>query len=360
MKILAIESSCDDTAAALLEVNGDTFTILSEKTASQIDIHKIYGGVVPEVAARAHAEKMLPVIEEVLGDTKPDFIAVTSSPGLLTALLVGVEAAKNLSYLWGIPLISINHIEGHICSALIPEKDQNEYKLNFEFPAMCLIVSGGHTELILMRDYGDYERLGKTADDAAGECFDKTAKILGLEYPGGPKISKFATTGNRRAINFPRPMIKEDNLNFSFAGLKTSALYWLRDNELAAMNVVPNVFPAGVFAQAPNAVTIEDFCASFEQAILDVLIVKTLKACKKYQAKTVILGGGVSANKALREQLKYEIQNFDSTLQFRSPDTKYAMDNAAMIAVAAISKIKKQDFTTWQNLSADPNWHIGE
>ncbi len=362
MQILGIESSCDDTAASLIEVQGNTFKILAEKTASQIDIHKLYGGVVPEVAARAHAEKILPLLEEILaGQPKSDVIAVTSGPGLLTALLVGVESAKNLSYLQGIPLVRVNHIEGHIHSVLIPQKDQPEYHIDLTFPALCLIVSGGHTEIILMKDYGDYERIGKTADDAAGECFDKTAKILGFEYPGGPKISKFAETGNPTAINFPRPMIKEDNYNFSFAGLKTSALYWLRDNSLAAMNIIPASFPAGVFGQSTSSeVTINDFCASFEQAIVDVLVTKTIKACKQYKPKTVILAGGVSANKRLRNTLTEQVQNFDSNIQVRLPDIKYGMDNATMIALASIHHIQKQDFTPWQSLVADPNWHIGE
>lgn len=363
MKILAIESSCDDTAASLIEVQNNTFKILAEKTASQIDIHKIYGGVVPEVAARAHAEKILPLVEEILaGQPKPDAIAVTSGPGLLTALLVGVEAAKNLSYLLDIPLVRVNHLEGHIHSALIPQKDLPEYSLDLEFPALCLIVSGGHTEIILMKDYGDYERIGKTADDAAGECFDKTAKILGFEYPGGPKISKFAENGNPTAINFPRPMMKENNYNFSFAGLKTSALYYLRDHELSAMEVNPlSSLPAGVFGQAPSSeVTINDFCASFEQAIVDVLVHKTVRACAEFHPKTVILAGGVSANKRLRNTLTSEVQKFDPTIQVRLPDIKYGMDNATMIALASIHHIQKQDFTPWQNLAADPNWHIGE
>lgn len=360
-KILAIESSCDDTAASLIEVHDNTFKILAEKTASQIDIHKIYGGVIPEVAARAHAEKIIPLIEEVLANEKPDYIAVTSGPGLLTALLVGVETARSMSYLLDVPLIRVNHLEGHICSVLLDQKEKNEYTMNLEFPAICLIVSGGHTELLFMKNYGEYERIGKTADDAAGECFDKTAKILGLEYPGGPKISKFAKTGNPNAINFPRPMIKENNLNFSFSGLKTAALYWLRDHNLSAMQINPMTMPAGIFGQSQSDdVTIEDFCASFEQAITDVLIAKTLRACKEYKPKTVILGGGVSANPALRSRLHDELQKLNTDISLRVPDISYGMDNASMIAVAAIHHIQKQDFTPWQNLAADPNWHIGE
>jgi len=343
MYILGIESSCDDTAASLIEVTDNTFKILAEKTASQIDIHKIYGGVVPEVAARAHAEKILPLIQEILeGQPKPDAIAVTSGPGLLTALLVGVEAAKNLSYLLDIPLVRVNHIEGHIHSVLLPEKDKPEYPIDLEFPALCLIVSGGHTELIVMRNYGEYKRIGKTVDDAAGECYDKTAKLLGLEYPGGPKISKLAATGSHEAIAFPRPMIKEENFDFSFAGLKTAALYWLRDNKF------------------DEKITQEDFCASFEQAVTDVLTTKTLRAVKKYSPKTVIFAGGVSADKYIRETLIQKIQKFDPQIRVRLPAPKYGMDNATMIALASIHHIQKQDFTPWQSLAPDPNWHIGE
>jgi N6-L-threonylcarbamoyladenine synthase len=191
-------------------------------------------------------------------------------PGLITGLLVGVKAAKSLSYLWNVPLIGINHIEGHIHSVEIPNE---QFSIsNIEYPALALIASGGHTELISIKKFGDYKKIGATVDDAAGECFDKAAKILGLEYPGGPKISKHAEVGDTEAIKFPRPMLDKNNFDFSFAGLKTSALYWLRDNKLES---------------------IDDFCASFEQAIIDVLVGKTLKAAQKYNPKTIILGGGV-------------------------------------------------------------------
>jgi len=344
MKILGIESSCDDTSVSLIEASSEGFVVLAEKTASQIDIHKKYGGVIPEVAARAHAEFILPLIEEVMegqdtsanAQCKPDAIAVTAGPGLMTALLVGVEAARTLSYLWNIPLVRVNHIEGHMLSMLINKR------IDFEFPALSLIVSGGHTELMLIKNFGEYEKIGKTMDDASGECFDKVAKLLGLEYPGGPKISKLALEGNPRAIQFPRPMIHENTFNFSFAGLKTAALYWLRDNQLS------------------EEVNLNDFCASLEQAIIDVLVTKTLRAAKKYSPKTILLGGGVSANKKLRETLEKEIKLQSPETQFLVPELKYAMDNATMIAVAGYFKAKEKDFTSWKDLKADPQWELGE
>jgi len=357
MKILAIESSCDDTSVALVEVVSHNFKILAEKTASQIEIHKKYGGVVPEIAGRMHAEKIVPLVEEVLGKTpanspypllvrgghqKPDVICVTSGPGLITGLMVGVEAAKTLAYLWDIPLVSVNHIEGHIHSVEIPsnpplvkgEKEKNKIK----YPALALIASGGHTELIYIKEQGKYKKIGVTLDDAAGECFDKAAKILGLPYPGGPKISKLAETGNTKAINFPRPMMDRDNFNFSFAGLKTSALYWLRDNKLE------------------KKITINDFCASFEQAIIDVLVGKALKAAQKYKPKTVILGGGVSANKKLRDNLTEQLSTLN--LELRTPNLQYCMDNAVMIAIAGYYKAKNKKFIPWNKLVANPNWEI--
>ncbi|MFZ2190561.1 MAG: tRNA (adenosine(37)-N6)-threonylcarbamoyltransferase complex transferase subunit TsaD [Candidatus Magasanikiibacteriota bacterium] len=370
MRILSIESSCDDTSVALVKADQSGFEILAELTASQIEIHKKYGGVVPEIAGRMHAEKILPLVEEVLGEQKPDVICVTSGPGLITGLLVGVEAAKTLSYLWDIPLIGVNHIEGHIHSPFIPNETRQSRveEESFEeknlqntkdkckaltivserslvvpprdeptYPALALIASGGHTELILIKKQGSYKKIGATLDDAAGECFDKVAKLLNFEYPGGPKISKFAETGNTKAIEFPRPMLDKKNFDFSFAGLKTSALYWLRDNKLN------------------KKITLNDFCASFEQAIIDVLVGKTLKAVLKYKPKTVILGGGVAANKKLRETLQNEISPYSLLLV---PSIKYAMDNAAMIAVAGYYKAKDKKFTKWNKIKADPNWEI--
>ncbi len=349
MLILGIESSCDDTSVALLDSSKKGHFVLFEKTASQIEIHKKYGGVVPEIAGRMHAEKIVPLIEAALAPTpssspsgrgsyiKPDAIAVTAGPGLITGLLVGVEAARTLSYALKIPLIRTNHIEGHLYSVELQEK-----KSPIVFPALCLVVSGGHTEIILMNNHGKYKLLGKTKDDAAGECFDKAAKLLGLPYPGGPQISKLGETGNTEAIKFPRPMIDDNNYSFSFSGLKTSALYWLRDNKL------------------DDKITINDFCASFEQAIVDVLIAKTIKAATKYKPKTIILAGGVSANKKLRQTLDEAVSAKLAGTNFMIPQLKYSMDNGAMIAVAGYYHASKKDFTSWKKIKADPNWELAE
>ena len=321
---------------ALLDSSDKGHFVLFEKTASQIEIHKKYGGVVPEIAGRMHAEKIVPLIDAALeGRPKPDAIAVTAGPGLITGLLVGVEAARTLSYSLDIPLIRTNHIEGHIYSVELQEKPSP-----IQFPALCLIVSGGHTELILMTDHGKYKFLGATKDDAAGECFDKTAKLIGLPYPGGPQISKLAETGNTQAIKFPRPMINDENYLFSFAGLKTSALYWLRDNKL------------------DSKISTNDFCASFEQAIIDVLVAKTLHAAAQYKPKTIILAGGVSANKKLRQTLDEAVKNKLPDTQFMIPQMKYAMDNGAMIATAGYYHAKKKDFAGWKKIQADPNWEL--
>ncbi len=395
MVILGIESSCDDTSIALVEAvetppqpspleslgtgstRGGSFRVLAEKTASQIDIHKKYGGVVPEVAARMHAEAIVPVIEEVISSYikqsasslasaiaetpplpsptrggiyqtfKPDAIAVTSGPGLITSLIVGVEAAKTLSYLWDVPLVGVNHIEGHIHSVEIPNP-KSQIPNPIEFPTLCLVVSGGHTELILMKDHGVYKRIGATRDDAAGECFDKVAKLLGLEYPGGPKISKLATKGNSSAIQFPRPMLREDNLDFSFAGLKTAALYWLRDHPVKESGIWNLEF----------GITLNDFCASFEQAVVDVLVTKTLRAAELYRPKSIILAGGVAANKKLRESLQQAIKQKIPDSRFQIPDSQYCMDNAAMIAVAGYYHALKKEYTNWKKIEVDPNWNL--
>ncbi len=380
MLILGIESSCDDTSIALLDCSDKGYFVVSEKTASQIDVHKKYGGVVPEIAGRMHAEKIVPLIEAVLEhQPKPDAIAVTSGPGLITGLLVGVEAARVLSYAWDIPLIATNHIEGHIYSTQIQNHNNTDHSLlptpQINFPALALIVSGGHTELILMRDHGDYKILGSTKDDAAGECFDKVAKLIGLTYPGGPQISKLALEGKTDAINFPRPMINSGDYNFSFSGLKTSALYWLRDNGVVIptesqderrnpLNSEAKGSLAGVYTlqgardDKNRQITINDFCASFEQAIIDVLVAKTIKAAEEYKPKTIILGGGVSANKKLRETLAKEITKRFPEINFQIPELKYAMDNGAMIATAGYHHALKKEFTSWKKITADPNWKI--
>lgn len=357
MLILGIESSCDDTSVCLLEAGDTGHTILSLKTASQIDIHKQYGGVVPEVAGRLHAEAIAPLIEEVLnGQPKPEVVAVTSGPGLITSLLVGVEAARTLSYAWDIPLVSMNHLDGHIHSVELAAMGKKSENL-IQFPAIALIVSGGHTELVLLKDHGDYQLLGATKDDAAGECFDKVAKLLDLPYPGGPQISKLAATGRTSAIPFPRPMIDEKNYDFSFSGLKTSALYWLRDHSLSALNVLPNQ-PAGIFGITQSEPTINDFAASVEQAIVDVLVAKTLKAAKQFKPQQILLVGGVAANKKLRLSLGTQLAGLYAAPQLLIPNLPFCMDNGAMIAAAAYYQAKQKKFTPWDKLDANSNWKI--
>jgi N6-L-threonylcarbamoyladenine synthase len=361
MLILGIESSCDDTSVALVDCSPQGHFIISEKTASQIEVHKKYGGVVPEIAGRMHAEKIVPLIEEVLkNQLKPEIIAVTAGPGLVTGLIVGVEAARTLSYVWEIPVVAVNHIDGHIHSVEITKsKSQNE-NVTVNFPALCLVVSGGHTELILMKDHDDYTIVGRTKDDAAGECFDKVAKLLGFDYPGGPKVSKLAEIGTTGAINFPRPMLNQDNLDFSFAGLKTSALYWLRDHKLATNHVNSLPLPTGIFGQQTEGPTLNDFCASFEQAILDVLITKTLRTAEEYSPKTIILAGGVSANKKLRTTLEREVQNNFPKTKVLLSAAGYSMDNGAMIAVAGYYQASKKQFTPWKELEVNPNWKVDQ
>ncbi len=343
MKILGIESSCDDTSVALIEIDKKNLTVLAEKTASQIDIHAKFGGVIPEVAGRLHAEYITPVIEEVLkGHEKPDAIAVTFGPGLITGLLVGVEAAKTLSYVWDIPLIPVNHIEGHFYSPEISKTDSKRKPI--EYPALALIVSGGHTELALSKKEGEYKKIGGTRDDAVGECFDKVAKLLGIPYPGGPTISKLGESGDDTKIKFPRPMQDSDNLDMSFSGLKTAVLYWLKDHPITIEKIK--------FENEEGLFTIEDVCASVETAITDVLISKTTTAIKKYSPKTLILAGGVSANKKLRGELEILTQKLE--ISFRLPELSYTTDNAAMIAVAGYHRHQAKKTISWKDIAADP------
>ena len=340
MNILGIETSCDDTSVALVSRAQDHFVVHKMMTASQVDIHKQYGGVVPEIAGREHANNIVPVLREVLDhatqhDLALDAIAVTAGPGLITSLVVGVETAKGLSLGWDIPIVRTNHIEGHIYSALLGE----HAPADIPFPAIALVVSGGHTEIILMKDHGVYELIGKTRDDAAGECFDKVGKLLGFSYPGGPQISQAAVQGNGQAISLPRPMIKDDNYEFSFAGLKTAARYHLEKNPIE------------------NESQKHDFCASFEQAIVDVLVAKTLRAAIQYNAAAILLSGGVSANGLLRDTLSQATQELPHT-QILIPEMKYTTDNAAMIAAAGYFHASKKEFSSWENLSADPAWEL--
>lgn len=356
MKILAIESSCDETAASVVEVKSGDFEVLSNTIASQVKIHAKYGGIIPEVAARLHVEKILPIIETALKEAKTNwekinYIAVTGGPGLVSSLMIGVETAKTLSYVHNIPLVRVNHIEGHLLSFLDRSKKQESKKTKKQvFPMVGLIVSGGHTQIILVEDYLKYKLVGETRDDAAGEAFDKVAKILGLGYPGGPAISAMAekeqglkVKGQREKIKLPRPMIDKGNFDMSFSGLKTAVRYLWEDlskelNKKDLEKVKPLI------------------AKEFQEAVIDVLVTKTLKAASKYKAKSVILGGGVSANKSLREALDVAAKNVG--IKLFVPDFKLTGDNAAMIGLAAYYHIKKKDFIDPFKFKADPQWEL--
>jgi N6-L-threonylcarbamoyladenine synthase len=342
MKILAIESSCDETSSSVVEINKGAFKILSNVISSQVKTHAKTGGIVPEVAARLHVKNVLPVIENSLKNAKTkidkiDAIAVCSGPGLVSSLMVGVETAKSLALVYKKPLIKVNHIEGHVLAVL--EKN----KINY--PAVALVVSGGHTQILHVKKQGDYKLIGQTRDDAAGECFDKAAKIMGLGYPGGPAVaekSKNAKMQNCK-IKLPRPMINSGNFDMSFSGLKTAVLYDWRDLEAK-----------GKISAKQRA----QFAQEFQNAVCDVLISKTLRAVEKYKVKTLILGGGVSANQELQNRFKSEITENYSDLNFYYPELSMTGDNAAMIAIAGYYHAIKKDYIEPTKLQADPNWEL--
>lgn len=340
MRILAIETSCDETAIALVEATGGVknpkFKIISEVVASQIKTHRPWGGVVPMLAKREH-EKNLPVVlkkslknEKAL--SKSDVIAVTVGPGLDPCLWTGIEFAKNLSKKTKKPLIGASHLEGHLYSFLLANRKKSKSKKIF--PAIALMVSGGHTILLYIESMTKIKKIGETRDDAVGEAFDKVAKMMKLPYPGGPEIEKLASKGNSETVNFPRPMIYHKNYDFSFSGLKTSVLYYLRDLNKKA------------FSPKTKA----DVAASFQRAAVDVLVAKTTRAAKEFKAKSIMLSGGVAANQALRKALAAESRKLKAN--FFVPDFKYNTDNAVMIAVAAyMRKLQKKKL----QLKSQPN-----
>lgn len=335
MRILAIETSCDETAVAMLVGDGASVSVESSLVRSQIDIHQAYGGVVPEVAAREHLEMIMPMLMRTVRHDGEgiDAIAVTYGPGLAPALRVGVEAAKTLAWAWKKPLIPVCHLEGHIYASWIGTNTP-------QFPVLALIVSGGHTELVLMRDHGVFERLGETLDDAAGEAFDKVAKMLGLPYPGGPAVDRLAEKGNPHAFTFPRAMLDRDDCMFSFAGVKTSVLYELRRQE---ERLNDETFRA-------------DIAASFQEAVVDVLVQKTMRAAGKYQPASIVLAGGVAANVTLRNRLKDSAANIGIPVFL--PDFKYSLDNAAMIGAAGYFRAQRDTAVNPLTLVADPNADI--
>lgn len=331
MRILSIETSCDETSLALVEATGGIrapkFKVIKNLVTSQIPIHRPFGGVVPNLAKREHLKNLPILFEELLGKKpetgmkKVDLITVTVGPGLEPALWAGITFAEDLAKKYKKPLAGANHMEGHLYSFLL-EKGKK-----LEFPALGLLVSGGHTMLLLMKSLTDWKKLGETRDDAAGEAFDKVARLLGLEYPGGPEVEKLAKDGNLNAIPFPRPMIHDKNYDFSFSGLKTSVLYFLRDN--------PKTKKA-------------DVAASFQEAAFETLIYKTVKASKEFKAKSVILAGGVAASRTLREKLENTCKK--NKLKFFSPGFEFNTDNAAMVAASAyINYLRKKKYRLTAN-----------
>ena len=340
MLILGIETSCDETAAAVVK-NGQF--VLSNIVSSQVELHAPYGGVVPEVAARNHVENIIPIINKALQKAKTslgkiDAIAVTRGPGLITSLLVGVDTAKSLAYGYQKKLIGINHIEAHVYTSQLAKNDR-EKPTDLEFPLLYLIASGGHTELILMKDHLEHNVIGSTRDDAAGEAFDKVAKLLNLGYPGGPEVSHRAHTGNSRAYSFPRPMLN-DGFEFSFSGLKTDVLRLVKKKKDLSPQAINNV------------------CASFQAAVVEVLVAKTIKAAQKHQAKMIVIGGGVAANKLLRRTLQKKIGEKLNKTRLLIPEFKYCTDNAAMVAAAGYYYAQAGKYTQWDNLKVDPNLEL--
>ncbi|WP_313233479.1 tRNA (adenosine(37)-N6)-threonylcarbamoyltransferase complex transferase subunit TsaD [Tissierella praeacuta] len=317
MLTLAIETSCDETSVAVIK-NGRE--VLSNIISSQIDIHRKFGGVVPEIASRKHIESINPIIQEALdkanvGFDDIDLIGVTQGPGLVGALLIGISTAKALAYGLDIPIIGVNHIEGHVCANYIEHKE-------LEPPFTCLIVSGGHTYLVQVNSYTSYELIGRTRDDAAGEAFDKVARALGLPYPGGPVIDKLSESGNKDAINFPRVMLEPKSYDFSFSGLKTAVLNYLNQREQKGQDII-----------------VEDVAASFQQAVLDVLVDKSFRLAHERNSNKIVIAGGVAANQGLRNMMEErgKIEN----IKILYPSRILCTDNAAMIGAAAYFNYKE-------------------
>ncbi|MFC1903374.1 tRNA (adenosine(37)-N6)-threonylcarbamoyltransferase complex transferase subunit TsaD [Chloroflexota bacterium] len=330
MLVLGIETSCDETSSALV---ADGRVVMSNIIATQLDLLRKFGGVVPEIAARRHTELIGYVIEEAIdsaGKTLSDIeaVAVTSKQGLIGCLLVGAAAAKSLSYSLNVPLIGVHHIEGHIFANLLSNHQ-------IPMPHVCLTVSGGHTMLIYVRDYCQYELLGSTLDDAAGEAFDKIAKFLGLGYPGGPAIDRLSTKGDNKAFNFPRPMLRADSLDFSFSGLKTSVINAFKDKVVSG-----------------EALPLEDIAASFQEAVVEVLVAKTLRAASQRKVSAVSVTGGVSANRRLREVFLSACQQEGIKVFF--PELSLCTDNAAMVAAAGYARFRRGEVADL-NLDVFPN-----
>jgi len=311
MMVLGLETSCDETGVALFDTEKG---LLAEALHSQVDLHAVYGGVVPEIASRDHLKRLLPLIQEVLksaGIERPDAIAYTAGPGLVGALMVGAGMANGLGKAWNCPVVPVHHMEGHLVAPMLEDEPP-------EYPFLALLVSGGHTMLVRTEALGDYQVLGSTLDDAVGEAFDKTAKLLGLGYPGGPALAKLAEEGDDAAYAFPRPMVNRDGFDFSFSGLKTAVMLKVREQE-----------SAGDIESARA-----DLAASFQRAVVDTLVKRTIKAAKEMSAERIVVAGGVGANQLLREELA---DSFDGTVYY--PRLRFCTDNGAMIAVAGALRL---------------------
>jgi len=320
MRVLAIETSCDDTGAAVV-LNGRK--ILSNVVSSQVSIHQKYGGVVPELASRKHIEMIVPIVTEALETAKLtlkgiDGIAVTQGPGLVGSLLVGLSFAKSLSFAAGCPLVGVNHIEAHLSAIFLEDKPPR-------FPFIGLVVSGGHTSLFRVDGFGKYRRLGQTRDDAAGEAFDKVAKLLGLGYPGGPIIDELSKTGNPKAIRFPRPSLGKNSFDFSFSGLKTAVVNYVKSHPEPVED-----YPKGL---------IRNIVSSFQEAVVDVLVRKTLQAAQYQGLRKIVLSGGVAANRLLRERMREEAS--DQNVRVYIPSPAFCTDNAAMVGVVGYEYLRR-------------------
>jgi N6-L-threonylcarbamoyladenine synthase len=376
MIILAIETSCDDTCVAIFEVRSSKFEVRSNIVSSQVKLHKKYGGVWPFLAKREHQKNLpivfkralkeaklpkidtsartsaelsrMPSVSTLSNSRRVDLVAVTIGPGLEPCLWVGVNFAKELAQNLNLPMIPINHIEAHIFASFISNLKSQISNIKSLFPTLCLVVSGGHTQLILMRDFFKYKILGETRDDAAGECFDKVARILGLGYPGGPAIEKLSKTYHLSPktykIELPRPMINQKNYDFSFSGLKTAVLYKVKGEKL----------------RVKDKRYIQEMSREVQQAIIDVLISKTLKAAKEYRVKNIILGGGVASNEELRKQFKKAIKRQLPNASYLVPDASLCTDNAAMVALAAYFHYLKRKIKSWKEIKANANLRIDE
>ena len=338
MIILGIETSCDETSASLIKTDAkkEKVDVLSNIIASSLSLHAKTGGVIPEVAAREQVKYMLPVIQKALANLKNpqqevDAIAVTTGPGLIGSLLVGVETARTLSFVWEKPIYSVNHLFGHIYANFI---DENPNKSNdIRFPSIALIVSGGHTDLVLLKNHKDTTWLGGTRDDAAGEAFDKTGRLLSLPYPAGPQIEILAEKVTKDIYRFPRPLIGSNDYDFSFSGLKTAVLREVQKTKQLDDETISNI------------------CCSLQAAIFDILIKKTFKAAEEFRVKSILLGGGVAANQALRKRFELEILNQKSKIGFFVPSKILCTDNAAMIATAGFFN---NEPVSWRDISANP------